>query len=581
MTTAKSEGPQRFRLLANFVSGRVVDVAPAPAGQPAHTDGHTIFVSAHLPDAEQRRELILQCALLAAGSLDRQLVKALRGRPSLATRYLSVEGHRALAESRLPRAATLCPGSRPRTAGPAESLALAKSRAAVADPPEWFGAIKPGLLLQSPRDTSSSGSATAQDIRFALDPNASGSDDDADDAEDEGSSEDSKILRLFEAPAFTSRVLSEFLRKMFGGSRSIGEDSAGGELPVGSVRHGRRAGANAKPLPTRIEFADDGRPFVAVSVGGALYPEWDAHTRRYRPQWCRVIDFPVADDTGTPESVAPDDVLRRRLARVGLGPKILRGRADGDELDTEALVDLYADLRSGHASPEHIYTERRNLARHLGVLILLDVSGSVTDTDHAGLAVHEHQRQAAAILTATLEELGDRVAVYAFRSQGRHAVHLPLIKGFEHRFGARERSRLQQLQPFGYTRLGAGIRGAGEILKNQAGTPHRLLIVLSDGYPYDDGYEGRYAQEDAAKALEELRADGVGCLCLSIGADGDADALDRVFGAASHAGAATLSELSPRMDELFLSALAELAAPKPRWSAASRPARGVVTPGLA
>lgn len=87
--------------------------------------------------------------------------------------------------------------------------------------------------------------------------------------------------------------------------------------------------------------------------------------------------------------------------------------------------------------------------------------------------------------------------------------------------------------------------------------------MLSDGYPYDDGYEGRYAQGNAAKALEELRADGVACLCLSLGADGDADALDQVFGSASHAGAATLSALSPRMDELFLSALAELAAPKP------------------
>ena len=36
------------------------------------------------------------------------------------------------------------------------------------------------------------------------------------------------------------------------------------------------------------------------------------------------------------------------------------------------------------------------------------------------------------------------------------------------------------------------------------------------------------------------------------------------FRPASHAAAAMLSELSPRMDELFLSALAELAAPKPR-----------------
>ncbi|HYB80703.1 MAG TPA: VWA domain-containing protein, partial [Mycobacterium sp.] len=62
---------------------------------------------------------------------------------------------------------------------------------------------------------------------------------------------------------------------------------------------------------------------------------------------------------------------------------------------------------------------------------------------------------------------------------------------------------------------------------------------------------------------EELRADGVACLCLSLGAATATDALERVFGAASYASAATLAELSPQMDELFLSSLRELAAPKP------------------
>ena len=298
-------------------------------------------------------------------------------------------------------------------------------------------------------------------------------------------------------------------------------------------------------------------------MGGALYPEWDVHNNRYRPEWCRVIDFPltVAADVSA-AGVPHDDVLRRRLSRVGLGPKVLRGRADGDDLDIEALIDLFVDLRSGYSPPEHIYLERRKLARNLGVLILLDASGSATDTDPDGLAVHDHQRRAAATLAVTLEELGDRVAVYAFRSHGRHAVHLPAIKTFGQRFGAVGRARLNQLQPSGYTRLGAGIRGAGEILKTEAGTPNRLLVVLSDGFPYDDGYEGRYAEADAHKALEELRTDGVACLCLSIGASTATDALERVFGSAGHASAATLADLSPRMDELFLSSLRELAAPK-------------------
>lgn len=281
-----------------------------------------------------------------------------------------------------------------------------------------------------------------------------------------------------------------------------------------------------------------------------------------------VIDFPLtaaADVTAVAVAagVPHDDVLRRRLSRIGLGPKVLRGRPDGDELDIEALINLFVDLRSGYSPAECVYLERRKLARNLGVLVLLDASGSATETDPDGLAVHDHQRRAAATLAVTLEELGDRVVVYAFRSQGRHAVHLPSIKGFGNRFGAMERARLNQLQPSGYTRLGAGIRGAGEILKTQAGTPNRLLLVLSDGFPYDDGYKGRYAEADAAKALEELRMEGVACLCLSVGTAAT-DTLERVFGSASYASAPILADLSPQMDELFLSALRELSAPQPK-----------------
>ena len=298
----------------------------------------------------------------------------------------------------------------------------------------------------------------------------------------------------------TLRPLSDFLRKLLGNSRSSSDNAPGGELQVGSVRRAQHVGANARPLPTRIHFTDDGKPGAAIGVGGTLQPEWDVHNDRYRPEWCRVIDFPLTVSADISAAGVPrDDALRRRLSRIGLGPRIFRGRLDGDELDTEALIDLFVDLRSGHSPPEHVYLESRKLARNLGILILLDSSGSATDTDPDGLAVHDHQRRAAATLAVTLEELGDRVAVYAFRSQGRHAVHLPAIKTFGQRFGAVARARLNQLQPSGYTRLGAGIRGAGEILKTEAGTPNRLLVVLSDGFPYDDGYEGRYAEADASQ----------------------------------------------------------------------------------
>nr|WP_166907818.1 VWA domain-containing protein [Mycobacterium sp. DL440] len=553
--------PHHFRYLAGFLARRPVDIAVARAGEFAYTDGQIVYVSARADRDRQRREVLVQSALLGAGSLGGQYVKRLLARPPVARRYLALEGRRVLAElgPRIPLAAAVGPGLPPQSASSEESLRIALGRTQLDAPPDWFGTIKPAKLIRTRGESGPP--ARAADVRMNVEYTSETDEDD----DDDGPAETSWILKLFEVPIGT-QAPAKFLRKLFGSARSSGSEGAGGELGVGSMRRTSRAGVNARPVPTPIRFADGEKPGVALAVGGATYPEWDVFGDRYREDWCRVIDFliPTVVDA-SPLGVTRDAVLRRRLARVGLGPKVLRARSDGDDVDIEALIDLFVDLRSGCSPPEHVYTERRKLARNLGVLILVDASGSATDADGDGRAVHDHQRHAAATLAMTLEELGDRVAVYGFRSQGRHAVHLPVVKTFGQRFGAGARARLGQLQPFGYTRLGAGIRGAGEILKTQAGTPHRLLIVLSDGYPYDDGYEGRYARADAAKALEELRADGVACLCLAIGADADApDALDQVFGAASYASAATLGELSPRMDELFLSALAELAAPKPR-----------------
>ncbi|MCA2318276.1 VWA domain-containing protein [Mycobacterium intracellulare] len=552
-------GPQRYRFLATYLAGRAVDVAQAAPGQDAYTNGSVIFVPAADPAGQQHRQVLVQAALLGAGSLDRRLVKRLRGRSAIARRYLALEGHRVLAElaPTVALAAALRPDGEPRTTTAAGSLEMARGTSRIADPPAWFGVIRPAQLLAS----SDSGAAPATDtnLRTAIELVAEREPDD----EDEAASEESKVLKLFENPLFSSRALMDFLRKLLGEAPSRGDDPSGGEFEARSIRPARAVGASARPLPTRINFVGD-RPGAALGIGGALHPEWDVFNNRYRADWCRVIDFPLTEPTHISAAhVSHDDELRRRLARVGLGPKLLRARPDGDEIDIEALVDLFVDLRSGCSPTDAVYTQRRNVVRNLGVLILLDASGSATDADLRGNRVHDHQRRAAATVAMTLEELGDRVAIYAFRSHGRHAVHLPAIKTFGQRFGAPQRARLNQLEPSGYTRLGAAIRGAGEILNTEAGTPNRLLLVLSDGCPYDDGYDGRYAEADANKALEELRGDGVACLCLSIGSATAAEELERVFGSARYVSAATLAEVSPRMDEMFLTALRERAAPGP------------------
>ena len=63
---------------------------------------------------------------------------------------------------------------------------------------------------------------------------------------------------------------------------------------------------------------------------------------------------------------------------------------------------------------------------------------------------------------------------------------------------------------------------------------HRLLLLLSDGRPNDaDGYQGRYATEDARQAIHEARAGGVYPYCLTVDRE-EAEYLPHIFGAAGH-----------------------------------------------
>jgi hypothetical protein len=86
-------------LLASALSGRALRVAPGEPGEPAWTDGRSVFVDAGASARDRLEALAVQASLLAAGSLEPDVVRRLTRRPALARRYLAVEGHRALAAS--------------------------------------------------------------------------------------------------------------------------------------------------------------------------------------------------------------------------------------------------------------------------------------------------------------------------------------------------------------------------------------------------------------------------------------------------------------------------------------------------
>ena len=258
-----------------------------------------------------------------------------------------------------------------------------------------------------------------------------------------------------------------------------------------------------------------------------------------------------------------DRKLRRELARLGLAHERHRRQDEGDVLDITALIELVVDRGAGGVGDPRVYEVKRRTAHDLGVLVLLDATGSTGESEE-GHMVFDEQRALAARLTSCFSELGDRVAAYGFQSWGRHAVNFLRVKGFEDRYDHAAQRRLASLEPGGFTRLGAAIRHGTYLLSEKAGTSNTLLVVVGDGLPYDEGYEHRYAQEDCRRALQEAVVEGVGCACVSVRSGTEPEMIERVWGNVPHRALDDPSELARHVTPLFRMALREAAASRRR-----------------
>jgi hypothetical protein len=550
-----SDSPGRLSLLASAISSRAVRVAPGETGEPAWTDGRVVFVDAGISRREQVEAVAVQASLLAAGSLDGDVVRRLTRRPALARRYLAVEGHRALAaiEDLLPPSVRSIIDSdvAARADSPAASLAAARGRELIADPPASFGSIRARHLLASISRTDSP--ATARQYV----PREQRSHVLAELAENED--DDGTAADVFASPVGGGGAFGRLLGRLLAAVRhQKGGGPPGVDAPTHWTRAGTRTIGNTVFSPGTPEAVKE-----AVSGGrGTKYPEWDVHRRRYRQGWCTVQEVEPRPRDGTPPFVANGYGLRRPLARLGTGLDRCHRRVQGDDLDIDAVVEARVEMLAGSAPGEAVYVERLRRRRDLAVLLLLDTSGSAAEPGATGQTVHEQQRAAAAALTVALHDFGDRVALYAYHSRGRSAVQLVPLKRFDDDLDAGVMRRLHGLVPGAYSRLGAAIRHGAAVLEDRGGTSRRLLVVLSDGLAYDHGYEPVYGAADARRALAEARRRGTGCVCLSIGASTDAETLRRVFGSAAHATIPRTEQLSQVIGPLFRSALRSAEVPR-------------------
>lgn len=276
------------------------------------------------------------------------------------------------------------------------------------------------------------------------------------------------------------------------------------------------------------------------------YDEWDRELTDHRLGWCRVIEKQVkhgdrnfVEQTrerhkGIISSIRHQFQLMKPedLTRVF-------NELDGEEFDLSAVVDYVIDRRaakagSGHPS-ERLYTKRLRRRRDVAVSFLLDQSSSTARTigrhplqpyTHPGRRIIEIEKEGLVLMSEALEAVGDVYSINGFTSEGRRNVKFYVVKDFDEHYNDEVKRRIGGITYQNNTRLGAAIRHAAARLKKQ-NSRTRLLIVLSDGRPYDHDYgDARYAREDTREALRQAKNAGIVPFCITIDRESEAELKD-------------------------------------------------------
>ena len=289
------------------------------------------------------------------------------------------------------------------------------------------------------------------------------------------------------------------------------------------------------------------------------YDEWDFRAGDYKPRWCIVKEKIVeegdsnfyADALKNYMSLANHIRRQFELIMPENFRKIYR-LTDGEDVELNAAIEAWADLRMKVPPDEKIYWQRNRTRRDVAVVFLLDMSAStaeaidegrqvVDDRDapddpveymvwlrrrREGLVRRNYKRiidlekESTALLINALEAIGDTYGIYGFSGYGRENVEFYVIKDINESFSEKVKRRIDKVTPLHATRMGAAIRHATTKLENLDATT-KILFLISDGRPQDRGYsregvEKEYAVHDTHMALIEAKRKNITPFCLTV-----------------------------------------------------------------
>jgi nitric oxide reductase NorD protein len=267
------------------------------------------------------------------------------------------------------------------------------------------------------------------------------------------------------------------------------------------------------------------------------YPEWDYTTKTYRPDWVSLYEslHPPGDGSFIDGLLEKHAGLAKRLKQLLdlLKPQQyvrVRYQEDGSELDLDVAIRSLIDYKSGATPDPRINMSHRHDGRDIAVMLLLDLSESVSQIpEGCSQSILELSQEAVALLGWSIESLGDSFAIAGFSSNTRHQVRYQHIKGYSENWNDDVKGRLAALEAGYSTRMGAALRHAAHYLGARR-ADKKLLLVLTDGEPSDiDTDDDRTLIEDTHRAVQELDQQGIYTYCINLDPEAD-QYVEDIFG---------------------------------------------------
>ncbi|TQD28499.1 nitric oxide reductase activation protein NorD [Methanolobus vulcani] len=263
-------------------------------------------------------------------------------------------------------------------------------------------------------------------------------------------------------------------------------------------------------------------------LGSYKYDEWDSTINDYRSEWSTVNEMePHGGNTAYYKKALEHYGNEIALLRHTFGlmkPEAfhrMKGQNDGTEIDIDAYTESLITKRCGANPDDGMYIRWDKQERDVATLFLMDVSASTRKIlGMDGRSILEVEKDALIIMSQALESIGDKYAIYAFSGKSKDNVEYFKIKEFDERFSDDVARRMSILASESNTRLGPAIRHSIKKLE-KAGARTKILVLLSDGEPYDrargeDSYQGDIAQEDTRMAISEGKNRGMHFFCITV-----------------------------------------------------------------